>query len=64
VTIPRGHEGNVVLHTIQVFVDNGALVNVAHARTRQLIAQRLRVAGADAPLHLGELHVSSPDFAV
>ena len=62
-TIPRGHEGNVVLHSIQLFVENGDTADAVERRAQELIAQRLRTMGPTA-IHLGEVHVSSPDFTV
>ena len=62
ITIPRGHGDGVRFHTIHLFIDDAVPHEIAPIRAQNLIALRLRAAGVDAPPHLGEVHVSSPEF--
>jgi hypothetical protein len=64
VTIPRGHEDEVLFHTVHLFVDDRVRPELARTRALNLIVLRLQMAGTNAPPHLGEIHISSPEFAV
>ena len=52
------------MHSMQVFVDEAGRSDILCARAQQLIAERLRATGPAGAIHLGEIHVTSPNFAV
>lgn len=64
VTIPRGREDDVVLHSVQVSTANHGEADLLRSVAEQLIVERLQRAGHDAPMHLGEIQIGDPDLAV
>jgi hypothetical protein len=56
VSVSRGHGGRTSFHTVFLVVaSNHVPAEVQRAQARDRIALRLRAAGSDASIHLGEV---------
>ena len=64
VTIPRVYADRVTHYVAQLSIAEHEAHDGTKANAIRLIADRLQRIGPDTPVHLGEIHISRPDFTL